>query len=135
MVSSQILSGTTPRNISAHQQILMDWQGYVLESTDTVFSTRVLKHRPATEWSFFFESLLPVIQSLDLNSPEIFLPRINSITNFLEGIFDCSFMRVEWGDNDKIIVWNIIDYSGDLPRIQKAQQRFNEMYIRGQMPK
>lgn len=132
MPNSQLLS-SIPHNIATHQQILMDWQGYVLESTDTVFSTRLLKHRPATEWSHFFESLFPVIQSLELSSSEIFLPRINSITNFLEGIYDCSFMRVEWGDNDKIIVWNIIDYTADLPRIQKAQQRFNEMYIRGML--
>jgi hypothetical protein len=130
MPNSQF-SNNAPQN-TTHQQLLMDWQGYVLESTDTIFSTFRLKHRPVTEWSLFIESFFPVIQSLELSSPEIILPRINSVTNFLEGIYDCSFMRVEWGDNDRIIVWNIIDYTADLPRIQKAQQTFNEMRIRGQ---
>ena len=121
-----------PSNASSttHQQILMDWQGYVLESTDTIFSTLHLKHRPATEWSHFLNSLFPVIHLLELSSAEIFLPRISSVTNFLDGIYDCSFMRVEWGDNDKIIVWNIIDYTPDLPRIQAAQQKFNEIRMR-----
>jgi hypothetical protein len=121
---------TQKKNISAHQQILMDWQGYVLESTDTIFSTRLLKHRPSREWSHFLESIFPVIQSLELNSPEIFLPRVSSITNFIEGIFDCTIMRVEWGDNNQVIVWNIIDYTQDLPVIQFAQQKFNEIQMR-----
>ena len=114
----------------AHQQILMDWQGYVLESTDTIFSTKRLHHRPVTEWSNFVNSLFPVIHLLDLGSPEIFLPRISSVTNFSEGIFDCSFMRVEWGDNQHVLVWNILDYSDALPELQKAQQKFNEMHLR-----
>jgi hypothetical protein len=132
MSNSQYQNQASQKN-TTHQQILMDWQGYILESTDTVFSTLQLKHRPATEWSHFLESFFPVLQSLELSSPEIFLPRIGSVTNFLEGIYDCSFMRVEWGDNDRIIVWNIIDYTFDLPRIQQAQQRFNEMRIRGRV--
>ena len=118
------------KSTSTHQQILMDWRGYILESTDTIFSTLHLKHYPATGWSHFLNSLFPVIQLLELSSPEIFLPRISSITNSMDGIFDCSFMRVEWGDNDRIIVWNIIDYTDSLPKIQEAQQRLNEIRMR-----
>ena len=118
------------KSTSTHQQILMDWRGYILESTDTIFSTLHLKHYPATEWSDFLNSLFPVIQLLELSSLEIYFPRISSITNSVEGIFDCSFMRVEWGDNNKIIVWNILDYSDSLPKIQAAQQRLNEIRMR-----
>jgi hypothetical protein len=113
-----------------HQQILMDWQGFILESTDTIFSTLQLHHTPAIDWSYFLQSIHPSLQLLELNSPEVFFPRIGSITNFLNGIYDCSFMRVEWGDNDKIIVWNIFDYSHDLNTIQQMQQRFNEIRMR-----
>ena len=128
MSSIQIKS--EKKNKSTHQQILMDWRGYILESTDTIFSTLHLKDYPATELSNFLSSLFPVIQLLELSSPEIFLPRISSITNSIDGIFDCSFMRVEWGDNDRIIVWNIIDYSDALPKVQAAQQRLNEIRMR-----
>ncbi len=124
---------TLTKNISAQQQVLLDWQGYVLESTDTIFSTHLLKHRPCIEWSFFLESLFPTIHSLELHSPEIIFPRVSSITNFLEGIYDCTLMRVEWGDNDKVIVWNIIDYTQDLPAMQQRQQLANELAIKKQI--
>jgi hypothetical protein len=113
-----------------NQQILLDWQGYVIESTDTIFSTKLLHHRPAEEWSHFFESIFPVLHALKLDSSELVLPRITSVTNFTEGIFDCSFMRVEWGDNSHVLVWNIFDYSEELPKIQAAQQKFNEIQLR-----
>jgi hypothetical protein len=113
-----------------HQQILMDWQGFILESTDTIFSTLQLHHQPAIDWSYFLNSIHPSLQLLQLDSPEVFFPRIGSVTNFLNGIYDCSFMRVEWGDNDEIIVWNIFDYSHDLKNIQQIQQRFNEIRMR-----
>jgi hypothetical protein len=113
-----------------NQQILLDWQGYVIESTDTIFSTRQLHHRPAEEWSHFFDSIFPVLQTLELDSPELVLPRITSITNFVEGIFDCSFMRVEWSDNRHILVWNIFDYSDQIPKIRATQQKFNEIQLR-----
>jgi hypothetical protein len=113
-----------------NQQILLDWQGYVIESTDTIFSTQLLHHRPAEEWSHFFESICPVLQTLKLDSTELVLPRITSVTNFTEGIFDCSFMRVEWSDNSHVLVWNIFDYSEQLPKIQAAQQKFNEIQLR-----
>lgn len=113
-----------------NQQILLDWQGYIIESTDTIFNTHQLHHRPAEEWSHFFNSMIPILHLLDLNSPEISLPRITSVTNFLNGIYDCSFMRVEWGDNQNVLVWNIFDYSDQLPKIQFAQQKFNEIRLR-----
>jgi hypothetical protein len=126
-------------NLSAHkivstatknQQILLNWQGYILESTDTIFSTQHLHNRPATEWSHFFNSLFPVIKLLSLNSPEIYLPRIVSVTNFTSGIYDCSFMRVEYCDNKDIIVWTIFDYTEHKEDLQLAQQRLNEIRIR-----
>ena len=115
---------------ATHQQILMDWQGFILESTDTLFSTFPHRHRPVAEWSAFFESLLPALKLLRLDSAEVFLPHVNSVTNFLDGLYDCSFMRVEWGENQYIIVWNILDKTADLAQIHQAQQRFNEMQLR-----
>jgi hypothetical protein len=127
---SQAHASTPNYRPQIHQQILMDWQGFILESTDTIFSTLQLHHSPSMDWSHFLSSIYPSLQLLKLDSPEIFFPRIGSITNFLNGIYDCSFMRVEWGDNDKIIVWNIFDYSNDFNKIQEAQQRFNDIRMR-----
>lgn len=130
MINAQSQSNTLNNKPQAHQQILMDWQGFILESTDTIFSTLVLHHSPASDWSYFLSSIFPSLQLLKLDSPEILFPRIASITNFLDGIYDCSFMRVEWGDNNKILVWNIFDYSHDLTKIQQVQQRLNDIRMR-----
>lgn len=111
-----------------HQQILMDWRGFVLESTDTLFIAD--RHRPVTEWSVFLESLFPTLLTLTLDSPELYFPKIQSITDNLKGLYDCSFMHVEWCDNDQILVWNILDLTHSLDVMQKIQQVFNEINLR-----
>jgi hypothetical protein len=115
---------------SGSQQILLDWQGYILESDDTLFNTSVLKHRPISEWSNFVESVFPYLHKLNLDSGEIYFPRITSVTNSLEGLFDCSFMRVEWGENTHVLVWNIYDNKSQFELIFALQQRLNEILLR-----
>ena len=115
---------------TSHQQILVDNHGFVIESNDNIFSTFPQRHRPITEWSSFYESILPILQSMNLKSDELYLPRIQSITNTVFGLYDCSFMCVEWGEDQHVIVWNIIDKSADLYKIQKIQQTLNEIRIR-----
>ncbi len=129
-MENQTLIGAKAKIVA--QQILMDWHGYILESSDTIFDTRrmSLRHRPASEWSYFFNSLVPVIHLLELSSPEIFLPRISSVTNFMQGMFDCTFMRVQWGDNDHVLVWTVFDHTQKLPYLREAQQKLNEIRLR-----
>lgn len=129
MLNSAALSFSKSEK-TALQQILIDVHGFILESTDTIFSTFPQRHRPVMEWSPFLESIFPTLLSLNLRSPEIFFPRIQSITNKHSGLYDCSFMCVEWGDNQSIIVWNILDNTADMQKIQHAQQIFNEIRMR-----
>jgi hypothetical protein len=126
LAAAQMASKSTTVN----QQLILDWQGYILESTDTIFDTRQLHYRPVEEWSHFFGSMMPVLHALKLDSPEIVFPRIVSITNFLEGYYYCSFMRAEWGDNDHVLVWNILDYSEQSSEIQAIQQLNNEILLK-----
>jgi hypothetical protein len=118
------------KNKTASQQILIDWEGFIIESNDTIFSTFPHRHRPVMEWSSFIESIFPVLHTLELDSEEIVLTRIDSITNTATGLFDCSFMRVEWGDSPHVFVWNIFDSRLELPLLRQQQQRFNEIQIR-----
>ncbi len=116
---------------TTHQQILMDARGFIIESTDTIFSTFPQRHRPAMEWSNFLESIFPSLLSLNLCSDELYFPHIQSITNSIFGLYDCSFMCVEWLDNQNIIVWNVIDNSADMHKMQQTQQALNEIRLRG----
>ena len=130
MNNSAATARMVTRATTTNQQLILDWQGYILESTDTIFDTSQLHHRPIEEWSDFFGSMLPILHTLTLDSPAIVLPRIMSVTNFLEGFFDCSFMRAEWGDNKHVLVWNIVDNSEKMLKIQAVQQENNEIYIK-----
>jgi hypothetical protein len=130
MNNSAAAARMVTKTTTTNQQLILDWQGYILESTDTIFDTRQLHHRPIEEWSHFFGSMMPILHTLRLDSPEIVIPRITSITNFLEGFFDCSFMRAEWGDNCHVLVWNIVDNSDKMSKIQAVQQQNNEMLIK-----
>ncbi len=112
------------------QQILLDSKGYILESSDTIFSTDQLRHQPATEWSVFLSSIYEQILKMRLDSREIRFPYIETIADFLQGeLFDCSFVRVELGDNDQIFVWSIFDYPKNaLTFMQEQQQKRNKLY-------
>lgn len=112
------------------QQILLDSQGYILESSDTIFPTDQLRHRPATEWSMFLSSIYDQILKMRLDSREIRFPYVETVVDFLQGeLFDCSFVRVELGDNDAIFVWSIFDYPKNaLTFLQEQQQKRNKLY-------
>jgi hypothetical protein len=114
-----------------HQQILIDARGFIIESTDTIFSTFPQRHRPAIEWSSFLESIFPILTSMNLHSDELYFPHIQSITNNVFGLYDCSFICVEWLNNQNVIVWNIIDNTSSIKKISENQQFINETQLRG----
>jgi hypothetical protein len=120
------ISATEP---IVHQQILLDQRGFVLESTDTIFKAD--RHRPAAEWSFFFASLSEVLSKMPMHTTEISLPHIQSVTNFVDGLYDCSFMRVQYCDVEEVIVWNIMNQTPQLAALQAFQQRLNEKLLNG----
>ena len=112
------------------QQILIDTQGFILDSSDTIFT--VERNRPVTEWSVFLASILPSLTSLKHDSSEIHFPRIDSITNTLSGLYDCSFILAEWEEGKWVLVWNIFDFSKSANGMQKRQQKLNSAALKKQ---
>ncbi len=98
-------------------------QGFILDSSDTIFT--VERNRPIIEWSLFLASILPALTSLQRDSAEIHFPRIDSITNTLTGLYDCSFIFAEWEEGKWVLVWNIFDFSKSANRMKKRQQKVN----------
>ncbi len=117
----------------AHQQILMDAHGFILESTDTIFSTFPQRHRPVMEWSPFIESIFPVLINLDLDTPEIFIPRVEFKSNGVISYYDCSFLCIEWNGIQPTIVWNIFENTEDIEKIQQEQQSINDNRLRDEL--
>ena len=113
-----------------YQQILIDMQGFILDSSDTIFT--VERNRPAMEWSLFLASILPSLSTLQRDSAEIHFPRIDSITNTLTGLYDCSFIFAEWEEGKWVLVWNIFDFSKSANRMQKRQQKANNAALKNE---
>ena len=120
-------------NKVAHQQILMDSHGFILESTDTIFSTLPQRHRSVTEWSPFIESIFPVLINLDLDTPEIFIPRVEFKSNGVSSYYDCSFLCIEWNGVQPTIVWNIFENTEDIEKIQQEQQEINDARLQDEV--
>jgi hypothetical protein len=116
---------------TAYQQILIDMQGFILDSSDTIFA--VERHRPVTEWSLFLASIMPSLTTLKLDSPEIHFPRIDSISDSISGLYDCSFIFAEWEDGKLVLVWNIFDFSKSASRMANRQQKVNSAALKQQV--
>ena len=116
-----------------HQQILIDANGFILESTDTLFSTFPQRHRPVTEWSPFIESIFPVLLELDLDTPEIFIPRVEFESKGVTSFYDCSFLCIEWNGMQPTIVWNIFENVEDMGKLQEEQQSKNDSRLRDEV--
>jgi hypothetical protein len=116
---------------TACQQILIDMHGFILDSSDTIFP--VERQRPVTEWSNFLASILPTLKSLRLDSPEVHFPRIHSISDSLNGLYDCSFIFAEWEDDKLMLVWNIFDFSNNADYLKQRQQKANNKAIKKEL--
>lgn len=115
------------------QQILIDRQGFILDSSDTIFA--VERNRPVIEWSLFLASILPSLTSLKHDNAEIHFPRISSVADTLTGLYDCSFIFAEWEDGNWVLVWNIFDFSKSANLMQKKQQRINSSALKRELKK
>jgi hypothetical protein len=113
------------------QQILMDMQGTILDSSDTIFA--VERNRPVTEWSHFLASILPTLKNLRLDSPEIHFPRIETLGESLSGLYDCSFISAEWEEGKLVLVWNIFDLSRSATILERRQQKSQNRIIKKQL--
>ena len=106
-------------------------QGIILESSDTIFAAE--RHRPVTEWSHFLASILPTLKNLRLDSPELHFPRIETLSESLCGLYDCSFISVEWADGRPVLVWNIFDLTKSANGLERRQQKLQNRIIEQQL--
>jgi hypothetical protein len=107
---------------------VIDERGYILGSTDTIFSTAQISGMSIFEWSDFLESMFDSIKSLKPSDPEIYFQRIETIVNFAVGIYDCTFLKATY-ENQEAIIWNIFDYSHQYFHIFQHQQAHNEKQL------
>ena len=127
---SEMIANASFKKHGAFQQILIDGHGLVLENTGSLLSLSPSQFQRPTQWSAFFESIFEALLALQPDSPEIFFSRVESISDFALGCYDCSFLKVQWGEKKQIIVWTIYERSEEYQQLQLKQQRLNEMRMK-----
>jgi len=119
------------QQIKFTQLVLMDYEGRIIESCDTIFSTQELKLTPLTESVVLIESIFDILIKLQPNDPEIRISKVEIPANFLPGYYDFTFSSVLL-DNKKYILWSIFDFTELYLDLMKYQQSKNELEIRRQ---
>jgi len=114
-----------------NQLILLDYKGFIVQSCDSIFSTKSLKDSPIQDNVVFIESIFSSLVGLQPNDSEIRFTKVEIPANFLPGYYDFTFSSISL-DNQNYILWSIFDYTDLYLDLMKYQQRKNELEIRRQ---
>ena len=109
------------------QHVVLDTQGFIVDSTDTLFSTKAYCDRSLFEWSPFLESIFDVLLDLRVGGEELHFSKIDTLADFMTGFYDCSFMAAHWGDNCRVIVWTICDRGDEYAIFMERQVQENAL--------
>jgi len=111
-----------------NQLVLLDYNGFIVHSCDTIFSTNTLKDSIVFQYIPFVESIFQELIKLKPTDPEIQFSRVEVPANFLPGYYDFTFSSIEL-ENQQYILWSIYDFTGIYLDLMKYQQYKNELEI------
>lgn len=110
------------------QLILLDEDGFILASCDSIFSTKNLRKEPIFKYFPLVESIFPKVVTMDLNEPKLRFSKIETTYSSLNGYYDFTFMRTDI-DNRNPILWTILDYTRLYEDYHRSQQERQELAI------
>lgn len=110
------------------QLILLDKNGFILASCDSIFSTNDLRNEPIFNHFPLVESIFPKVISLRLNEPQLRISKIELTYEGLNGFYDFTFMRTDV-DSRNPILWTILDYTPLYEDYHRSQQERQELAI------
>jgi len=111
------------------QFILFNLQGKLLESCDSLFSTKALRHKIVFEWFPFLESVSYALQMMEPGQ-EMLFQRLQKPAIQLLGAYDFKIVRPLTEQN--MFLLTIMDYTQMYRQYQDLQQQYNELYIEKQ---
>ncbi len=113
------------------QQILLDEQGRLVISCDSIFSAQSFQQSSLLSVSPFLESIFPVLQNLTITDPSLYFPKVETDLDLLPGTYDYYFSRIQLEEGDYIL-WSIYDYTKVYEDFRRFQQRRNELQVHRQ---
>jgi hypothetical protein len=112
--------------VTANQRIVLDFQGYILESDDGIFDTSSYRDHTFLLYSPFLESVFSAVLQLQFGSDVLFYPRVETLLDGVTGVYDCHFRRISCDRNQPEFEWLIDDLTHSFEPIRQAQQERNE---------
>ncbi len=112
--------------LCGHQVILLDEQGRVCESCDTIFDTKKLISDSICSQICFLESEFEVI--LNSSARKITFEKMQTECNFLPGYYDFTFCKQEI-NKKPYVIWEIYDHTKVYEQYINVQQITNELDI------
>ena len=107
----------------SYQEIILDEDGYLLESDDGLFSTEGMWDDCLFDYFPLVESVFPSL--INNRASEIKLNRVATTFEYLPGYYDFIFYREDDG-----IRWEIHDLTDDYSEYREEQQNRNEEALR-----
>jgi hypothetical protein len=117
------------KEATAMQRIVLNAQGYILESDDGIFSTADYRNNSLLVYSPFLESIFDSVCKLDERSSELFFPRVETLLGTVTGVYNCSFECIV-GGYFREFEWLIYDVTQPYEQERAIQQSKNEQSIR-----
>ncbi len=110
------------------QIILIDADGYVSESCDSLFDTSAFYHTKISTSVALLESLFPILLELSPSDPKLEFSKVEEPAPFLKGYYDFSFSKVQYNEGE-LILWTIYDFTRLYKEFLEYQQKRNEINI------
>ncbi|MGK0389915.1 MAG: hypothetical protein ACI94Y_002660 [Maribacter sp.] len=114
------------------QVILIEKDGNVVESCDSIFNTSTLTQYSVSEWFPFIESVFYSLEHLKVGDAKLLFSKVEEPAPFLQGYYDFSFSRIEMKGKEYIL-WELFDYTTLYEDFKKYQQKRNELEIQRQL--
>jgi hypothetical protein len=103
------------------QRLLLDENGRILESDDSIFSTKNFAGKSVVEWFPFFENVWSSIVFSEKKSSETEFKAVQFAERELPGIYDFHFF-VNFLEKKSVVVWTILEQTEQYLMLQKRQQ-------------
>ena len=116
--------------VAANQRIVLDFQGFILESDDGIFDTTSYRNHPFLIYSPFLESVFSSVLDLQFRSGALHFPRVETILDHVVGVYDCHFRCIVYNPHQLEFEWVINDITQSFDHIREIQQENNEESIR-----